>query len=138
MNDPAQEILDVFYNMLHGNVSYSGDDIPVYKMAPGNEYDFIHLRDILLINDNTKNAYHSDGEIIIDVITSQQSRGQTSKANNIVNQVLNIVIASNPSMTGFSFSVLPYLSNSMQITESANNMVIFRRILTISYKVEQI
>lgn len=138
MKDPTTEILLAFYTALNGNLSYNGDDYPVYTVPPKGGYNYVLLDDVELLDDMAKDYFDSEGSILIDIVTEDaQDAGTILAANDIANDLLLLVIKQNLSMSNFTFSVTPYLDLMNFLKEQTETAFIVRKLIRLKFWVTQ-
>jgi hypothetical protein len=140
MKDPTDEILTAFYSALNGNLTYSDVNWPVYTSADTDQnYNYVLLDDVFLTNDMTKDAFISEGTILIDIVGGAMGkRGTLKGVNSICNQILLLVIKKDLTLTNFAWEVLPYLDSVNIIKEEQETSIIIRKLLRLRFSIEQI
>ena len=95
MKDPAFIVRKGLYDILNGNISYDGTNVPVYNVVPNDaSYPYIIIYSVSTgqIEDN-KTKFISDVETRLEVVTrfSASSGGQL-QANKIINSISQLII----------------------------------------------
>lgn len=93
MKDVSDKLYSVLYSSLNGNVTYGGEQIPVYSVLPQSaQNDYIYLADYNLTADETKSEFMQNGYINIQVVTRYDHDGfSNKKVDNIAAQVKNLL-----------------------------------------------
>ena len=139
MKDPTTEILLAFYTALNGNLSFGGNNYPVYTVAPKTtEYNYVLLDDVTLIDDMAKDFFDSEGTILIDIVTTNApDGGSLIPVNDISNDLLLLVIKKPLSMTNFKFSVTPFLDTMNIIKQDTETALLIRKLIRLRFWVTQ-
>lgn len=101
MKDVSTPIINAFYSLLNGNVTYANKTVKVFKRPPkdteipivkGALYHYIEIGDIS-DTEAPRNAdvYVHDCTVDLQVIVGFPGIGDISLMNNIVNQVLQLI-----------------------------------------------
>lgn len=139
MKDPTTEILLAFYTALNGNLSYNAVDYPVYTVAPkSDEYNYVLLDDVELVDDMAKDYFDNEGSILIDIVTSDSADGGSLiPANDISNDLLLLVTKQALSMTNFKFAVTPFLDLTNFLKEQTETALIIRKLIRLKFWITQ-
>ena len=142
MIDTSNSVRSIYVATLNGNLTYSGNNVPVYGQTPfvTTPKNYVVIGDITEISDNTNHSFGNDVDVIIDIFSEQYRTYDNSVVDNIASQILNLLIPS-PSVSGFSdtnFFVYPTARTSSRYLpiENGDNFVA-RKIITISNLVNQ-
>ena len=142
MIDTANSVRGIYISALNGNLTYSGNNVPVYGQTPfvTTPKNYVVIGEITEISDNTNHSFGNDVDVIIDIFSEQYRTYDNSVVDNIASQILNLLIPS-PSVSGFSdtnFFVYPTARTSSRYLpiENGDNFVA-RKIITISNLVNQ-
>ena len=142
MKDPTNEIVSALYDALSGNVSYSGNIIPVYtrviEWGDRTEDQFIEIMGPVLDEDGPKDGYISDGEVPVNVYDFFEGKNEGSwvRANAIASSITQL-IDTKFSLTGFT-QILGRVSRieSPDYTLDDGGAV-FQKIITYKFKIEE-
>ena len=139
MKDSTTELYAAVYSMLNGNLSYGGSDYPVYSSVPKSaNYNYVVLADVTFNEDGAQDTYISDCTMLIDIVTGGfKNRGTKKPMNSISNQILQLLVGQNISMTNFTISVHPHLINANEIEEITEVSIIYRKLLRLRFTVQQ-
>ena len=135
MKDPSTEILKAFYDALNGNLSFGGDNYPVYTVAPkSGSYNYVLLDDVTLLDDSAKDYFDTEGTILMDIVTADSADGGTLiPVNDIANDILLLVVRKGLSMTNFTLAVRPFLDFTHIIKEQTETALIIRKLITLRF-----
>jgi len=125
MKDPSQKIVDAYYSLLNGKVTYSGKKVKVFKRPPkdteipiikGAMYHYIEIGDVT-DSETGSNAdvFSHDATCEIYVVVGFPGIGDKSVMNNIVNQVLNKTLTGK----GAKLSLGSDFTNIVHVLETA-------------------
>lgn len=137
MKDPGNAILSAYYNVLNGNITYNGKNVPVYKSDPiGTLPDnYIVLTNIIEGQSNNNQKFSNDMSIDIDIITTQYKTITNTIADNISNQIVNLITPTTSSFTltdtDFQFIVVRR-ERATYLNELDGDYHIIRKILTFN------
>jgi hypothetical protein len=142
MLDTSNSVRSIYVAALNGNLTYSGNNVPVYGQTPfvTTPKNYVVIGSISEISDNTNHSFGNDVEVVIDIFSEQYRVYDNGVVDNIASQILNLLIPS-PSVSGFSdtnFFVYPTARTSSRYLpiENGDNFVA-RKIITISNLVNQ-
>lgn len=144
MKEPAHFVRKGLFNVLNGNISYNGSNVPVYNVVPdGQSYPYIIIYSVSTnqIEDNISN-YISDVVTRIEVVTRfADSDGGQLQANQIINSISQLVIkkASLLDLTSDGFNVYSQVNEGINyVTEDLLDNTYYRGVISLSVKLEQI
>lgn len=134
---PVEDIKKAYYTALNGNVTYSGNTIPVYSIAPkSSDPPYIILGTTSLIESGTKSDFLYDVTLFIEVVTTDQSKAEMLS---ITNQILTLIKPNTTSvltLTNYTMVnlVLDGIEDSIQLTdtkefESITNTIRFTQLI---------
>lgn len=143
MKDVSDKLYSALITLISGNVTYGGDNIPVYHVLPqsiGNDY--IYIAEYNLNEASTKDRFEQNGYINIQVVTRFDTETYSEKKiNSICNQVKNLLkptVTSVPSLSPLFNCTFFYLENDLMdySLEQVDNVV--RRILRYRMEIEEL
>lgn len=133
MKSPSKELQTAYFTALNGNISYGGDNVPVYDVVPNNvAYPYIHLQDqIVNVQPQTKDTYITEVIFQIDIVTGfEGAYGGKSQAYDISNDVMDTIInrGSYLSLTNFNLFQCSLDLSSMVTTQTDTHILYINRI----------
>ena len=143
MKDPAQYVRRGLYNVLNGNISYDGSNVPIYNTVPVNAtYPYIIIYSVTTnqIEDNRDN-YIADVSTRLEVVTRfADGDGGQLQANEIINSISQLVVLKSGllNLNTDGFNVYSQVNEGITyLTEDAPDHTYYRGILSLSVKLEQ-
>lgn len=142
MLDSANNVRQIYVDLLNGNLTYNGKDVPVYGQTPfrTTPQNYVVIGAIAESSDNTNHNFRNDVEVTIDIFSEQYRTYDNGVVDNIASQILNILIP-DTNVNGFSdayFIVYPMGRTSSRYLPLQNEQnFIARKIITISNLVNQ-
>lgn len=144
MKDPSFVVRKGLFDVLNGNISYDGSNVPVYNVVPDNaDYPYIIIYSVSTdqIEDNKTN-YIIDVDTRLEVVTrfSSSSGGQL-QANKIINSITQLIILKTGllDLSSDNFNVYSQTNNGISyLTEDLPDHTYYRGVLSMSVKLEQI
>ena len=143
MKDPAQYVRRGLYNVLNGNISYDGSNVPIYNTVPVNAtYPYIIIYSVTTnqIEDNRDN-YIADVSTRLEVVTRfADGDGGQLQANEIINSISQLVVLKSGllNLNSDGFNVYSQVNEGITyLTEDAPDHTYYRGILSLSVKLEQ-
>ena len=144
MKEPAHFVRRGLLNVLNGNITYDGSNVPVYNAVPSNaNYPYIVIYSVSTnqIEDNISN-YIADVSTRLEVVTRfADGDGGQLQANQIINSISQLVILKSGLMNLNSdgFNVYSQINEGITyLTEDAPDHTYYRGIISLSVKLEQI
>ena len=134
MNDPSNEVVNVFYDALQGKTT-----LPVYSMVPAKVDNFIVIGDYTGVEDSAKDTWITDATIQIEFVKRYTGQGAKSEVNADVNTVIGIVRAAfgtTLSMSGFDM-VVSTIDGVNDFVEEDNEFKIYRKFVRFRLIIEQ-
>ncbi len=132
--DIQYDLIDGIYDVLHGNVSYGGATIPVYKSVPKTPDDlYVHIGDVLESEDGTKDDFMYYGTvqvIIVDESMHQADRKQIQGVLGAVRALLKPTVATTFTCGDRTLVIFRHES-LVPVTEYADNSIIRTRLIDI-------
>lgn len=143
MKDPAQYVRRGLYNVLNGNITYDGSNVPIYNTVPVNAtYPYIIIYSVTTnqIEDNRDN-YIADVSTRLEVVTRfADGDGGQLQANEIINSISQLVVLKSGllNLNSDGFNVYSQVNEGITyLTEDAPDHTYYRGILSLSVKLEQ-
>jgi len=143
MKDPAQYVRRGLYNVLNGNITYDGSNVPIYNTIPVNAtYPYIIIYSVTTnqIEDNRDN-YIADVSTRLEVVTRfADGDGGQLQANEIINSISQLVVLKSGllNLNSDGFNVYSQVNEGITyLTEDAPDHTYYRGILSLSVKLEQ-
>ena len=143
MKDPAQYVRRGLYNVLDGNITYDGSNVPIYNTVPVNAtYPYIIIYSVTTnqIEDNRDN-YIADVSTRLEVVTRfADGDGGQLQANEIINSISQLVVLKSGllNLNSDGFNVYSQVNEGITyLTEDAPDHTYYRGILSLSVKLEQ-
>jgi hypothetical protein len=143
MKDPAQYVRRGLYNVLNGNITYNGSNVPIYNTVPVNaSYPYIIIYSVTTnqIEDNRDN-YIADVSTRLEVVTRfAGSDGGQLQANEIINSISQLVVLKSGllNLNSDGFNIYSQVNEGITyLTEDAPDHTYYRGILSLSVKLEQ-
>jgi hypothetical protein len=141
-NDPTYEIRNAIKTALDGNLSYLGRKYGVMlyeKLQKGDYYVRIKYPS-LIDNSETKDSYLMIGNIDIEVVNQRYMSQNTSEVEmvDIVNDINQLIVHQNLSMTGFVFCVQPFVTSyNTQEELMQNEQSEIKKIINYQFIIQQ-
>lgn len=143
MKDVSNKLYSAINGLLSGNVSYSGEIIPVYHVVPQSaQNDYIYIADFNMNEASTKDRFEQNGYLNIQILTRFSHDGYSEKKlNNIVGQVKTLLkgtITQVPDLSPDFNCTFFYLENDVidYSLEEVEHMS--RRILRFRMEIEEL
>lgn len=94
MKDCSNNIRTQYLSILNGNISYNGQNVPVYgddtfETVPQN---YVIIGDITESANNNNQQFETDADVVIDIFSEQYMTRDNSIVDNIANQILTLLI----------------------------------------------
>lgn len=144
MKEPAQYVRRGLYNVLNGNITYDGSNVPIYNTVPVNaSYPYIVIYSVTTnqIEDNRDN-YIADVSTRLEVVTRfADGDGGQLQANEIINSITQLVVLKSGllNLNSDGFNVYSQVNEGITyLTEDAPDHTYYRGIISLSIKLEQI
>lgn len=141
MNLPNKALQTAYYQALNGNISHSGNVVPVYDVVPKDaDYPFIVFVSQNVIEEPTKDDFGTEVVFELDVVTGfEGSFGGKSMAYDISDDVVEAIrtrTANYLSLSGFTM-VTTTLDSSLILQEDYENYVLYINKLRFRHKITQ-
>lgn len=94
MKDCSNNIRVQYLSILNGNISYNGQNVPVYgddtfQTVPQN---YVIIGDITESATNNNQQFVTEADVVIDIFSEQYMTRDNSIVDNIANQILTLLI----------------------------------------------
>lgn len=142
MKDCSNNVRTIYVNLLNGNLSYNGKDVPVYGQTPfrTTPQNYVVISSIIEVANNTNDNFSSEVTVNIDIFSEQYRVNDLSVVDNISGQILNLLIP-DTHVNGFSdsdFIIYPMSrTNSVYLPLYNGDNYVARKIITINNLVNQ-
>ena len=142
MKDCSNSVRTIYVNALNGNISYNGNDVPVYGQDPFRTLpkNYVIISSITEQANNNNHKFQNIVSVDIDIFSEQYRVNDLSVVDNIAGQILNILIP-DTAIDGISdtdFIVYPMSrTNSLYLPLYNGDNYVARKIITINNLVNQ-
>lgn len=142
MKDTSNSIRVIYVNALNGNLSYNGQDVPVYGQTPfrTTPKNYVVISSITESANNNNQYFGNLVDVVIDIFSEQYRVYDNGVVDNIASQILTILIP-DTAVDGFSdsdFVVYPTARTSSTYLPLQNgDNFVARKIITLSNLVNQ-
>lgn len=142
MKDTSNSIRVIYVNALNGNLSYNGQDVPVYGQTPfrTTPKNYVVISSITESANNNNQYFGNLVDVVIDIFSEQYRIYDNGVVDNIASQILTILIP-DTAVDGFSdsdFVVYPTARTSSTYLPLQNgDNFVARKIITLSNLVNQ-
>ena len=138
MKDPDFQLRKAYVTALKGNVAINGKTVPVFDRVPNSATaPWIKLGSMTTINDQDKDQYNTEVQFLLEVHTAFIKGGGKRDADNISNQVLQLII-DQPLDGGADFTFHEQKLESKDHVENiAPDRYIYNKLLIINNFIEQ-
>ncbi len=142
MKDCSKSVRTIYVNLLNGNLSYNGKDVPVYGQNPFRTLpqNYVIISSITEQASNTNDSFGNIVSVDIDIFSEQYRINDLSVVDNIAGQILNILIPIT-NIAGFDdndFEIFPIeRTNSVYLPLYNGDNYVARKIITINNLVNQ-
>jgi hypothetical protein len=142
MLDCSNNIRTAYLNILNGNITYNGKNVPVYGddsfVTPPQNY--VIISDIIETADNNNQNFTTNATVTIDIFSEQYLKRDNSIVDNIASQILNLLMptSSLQDIGDIYFQIFPIDRNSSRyLALNEGNNYVVRKIITINNLVNQ-
>ena len=142
MKDCSNSVRTIYVNLLNGNLSYNGKDVPVYGQNPFRTLpqNYVIISSITEQASNTNDSFGNIVNVDIDIYSEQYRIYDQGVVDNISNQILDILIPVTK-IAGFDdndFEIfLIERTNSLYLPLYNGDNFVARKIITINNLVNQ-
>lgn len=138
MFDPGLQLREWYFSQLSGMIFLSSVAVPVYDNVPiDTDFPFIVLADNNCVNYGNKDNDMTLNSFQVDVWTGfQNNSGGKKQADEIGEQILEIIVNSQDTTTDFKILTSVFeSSNYMELATSSHKIV--RKIIRISHLIQK-
>lgn len=121
MKNVMDQILDSWFELLNGNITYNGSPVPVYPGDPANAYYGHHiiLRGESETDNSNKTSFVTKPVVVVDIVTVHPVSINKSVVNNIDDQVRQLLFPARqhdlPALDGLQITVvIPQSANYLE------------------------
>lgn len=139
MRDSFYDVLEGFYNTLAGNVTYEGNEIPVYTGLPkatGTASDYIYIGEITQVDFGGADEFSTEETITIQIVCRQRGDDVSKKKLAIISSqvydLLKATYTSEIALDGFTMYGL-HLDNAFTDFEVTDQDYALRKIARFRY-----
>ena len=141
MTDPSEAILTAFYNLLEGNLKYPATTGDVWHVFMGMPQQGVGR----CVDLSTLDMFDDDGNDTLDcVLTMEVVDGtpyaggfKTAPVNSIGSQIVALVAKKDFTITGYTFTVLPFLEGNELfkdiISQNNLNLITPRKVMNFRF-----
>jgi hypothetical protein len=128
--DISYDLIDGIFDVLDGNVTYSGTTYPVYKSVPktpGETYVFVG--NVIQAEDGTKDAFIYHGTVQIHIVDESKERADMKLVYKILGVVRGLLKATKGavfSVTGLTLVVFSHESLTSLVSQADNGITNIR------------
>lgn len=142
MKDPSEKVLQAIYTALNGNVTVSGNTLPVYTVIPDSvENGYIYISDYTLSDDSLKDRFWTIGNVQIQIALNKADTGGSVKvlqqySTEVLNALtpnVNSVLDLTPNFT----NTYLYTQNITTISTLFSNDSTIRKVINLTIGVEE-
>jgi hypothetical protein len=144
MKEPIHYIRQKIITRLNGNISYGGNNVPVYNRVPSTQDEpyIIVYSQITSQTEDNKTSFVYDCTTRIEVVTAFFSDdGGELETNSIVNSILQLIKTSKTDefdLSGQNFNVYQFNLDGVTYTEDADeDKTYFKAFIDITNRVQQ-
>ena len=142
MKDCSNSVRTIYVNALNGNISYNGNDVPVYGQDPFRTLpkNYVIISSITEQANNNNHKFQNIVSVDIDIFSEQYRVNDLSVVDNIAGQILNILIPDTAidAISDTDFIVYPMSrTNSLYLPLYNGDNYVARKIITINNLVNQ-
>lgn len=142
MLDCSNNLRTAYLNILNGNITYNGKNVPVYgddsfQTPPQN---YVIISDIIETPDNNNQNFTTNLIVTIDIFSEQYLKRDNSIVDNISSQILNLLIPTTAlqDIGDQYFQIFPISrTSSRYLALNDGNNYVARKIITINNLVNQ-
>lgn len=143
MKNVMQQLVDSWFALLDGNLTYDSTPVKVYKEDAANS-DTFHFVEIMAEGEtdaSNKSSFVTNAVVVIDIITVHPVSVKRSVADNIDDQIRQLLFPTRqcalPALTGLQISnVVP--RNSTYLNQDDGTKKYYRKIIRFSHRINQI
>lgn len=138
--DPKTKIQTQYFSLLNGNVTLSGQSVPVYDFLPASpSFPYIRIGEYTETDDSDKTSFGEDLTVTVQVVDRVGGSGG-SRANlfSVIDQVKGIICTRPVAVTVSGFNVLTAtLESETTFRNLTDTHLYFYSSLRFRHKIEQ-
>jgi hypothetical protein len=131
--DISHDLIDGIFDVLSGNVVYSGVTYPVYKSIPKTPAAiYVHVHDVNDTEDGTKDAFIYQGTVTVEIVNEGLMRADMKllqKINGVVRGLLKATKAGTFSIGGTLTLIVFKFNVGNTFIEPADNGIVRSRLI---------
>lgn len=142
MKNVMLPLANSWFELLNGNLSYDGQEVKVYLEDADNDdaYHYVLIRTESESDDSNKTSFVTNPIIIIDIVTVHSISVRRSVADNIDNQIRQLVFPNRksnlPALSGLQITnVIPQSSN--YLNEDNGTVRYYRKLTRFIHRITQ-
>lgn len=143
MINTMAKLMNAWYDLLDGNLTYNNQAVDVYKEDTEEETSlhYVLLRAESETDDSNKRSFANESVVVVDIVTTFSGRVDRSVAENIDGQI-GALILTDPRTSGLSaqsgMQILNVtLENTAYLTEEDETNKYYRKISRFSHRILQ-
>jgi hypothetical protein len=141
MINPASEIRKGLYTLWNGNITYQGNNVPVYEGSGAVTPYQILIQSDSYTSRKTKTSRFGRATVTIEVVTEQET-AISKPADDIANSAMELitpeVYGNDLSVNGFQITSLRQNTRPIIREQSGKGTTIVRRIIELNFLINQI
>jgi hypothetical protein len=134
--DPSNQLRTFFYEGLSG-LNYE-KDFAVYSGVPENPVDYVHMRELTITDDGTKDQFIWDCTLTIDIISGFKAKGSWKKCDAVSSQVWDKLLKKDIKTDNFSSCTDPFVESVNNFTDVFDDYKILGKTIILRFKVQQV
>jgi hypothetical protein len=141
MKATATPLQTAYYDLLNGNVTISGNAVPVYDQVPKNPtYPYIQLDSQTAVPYHDKSSFGEEKTITLWIVDRfAESFGSRANLNSIENQILQIIVVRPQPFDLTGFNVIQSVIDISNFTrERTETHTYFRTELRLRHEIEEL
>lgn len=145
MIDVKLPLRKAYYQLLNGQLSFSGNNVPVYDdvaWLQNTDNLYVLLMNNSSVDRNTQQSFSSEEDIVLDIVSTATARVSKETVDIVASQIQNLVCP-NPQQNGLPVQSGIWIDNVYKSADSymefalQNAKSVLRRIITFSQLVTQ-
>lgn len=142
MKNVMKPVIDAWFNLLDGNLSYESSQVPVFKEDPANYTagHYVLLQAESETDDSNKTSFVTNPVVVVDIVTVHSIGVKRSVADAIDDQIREIVWPTRKCAlvtTGFQISnVTPSSANYLEEDDGSKRY--YRKVTRFTHRVNQL
>ena len=144
MEDIMDQLVNSWYDLLNGNLTYDSRQVKVSGVDAANDNSFHHveIRPESEAFDFNKRSFVTNAVIVLDIVTVHSVAVNKSIVNNIYNQVMQLVFPARPgghalpALTGLQISTITPQGGSY-LEEDDGTKKYYRKVIRFIHRINQ-